>query len=272
MTMMRSGRARSSRGPENKILEEMHHVPTWVKWSARSSRWCWASCTAWYMYISRRRLPRNLAEQHCAALPVPAQQVVFRRALRLPVRALRPSALGRFLWKRVTVGVIDGLGPNGIAARVVDVTRPRRPAADRLPLSLCVRDADRHRGARYLDDAREFLLMTDWPILSNGHLPAARRRGAPAADERETVRTAAATCSERLAADHGRHLRPLAVHLDRFRQCQSGLPDDREARLAGHRHLLSSRRRRHLDAVRHPDDLPDAVLRAGQLARRSRSA
>jgi NADH-quinone oxidoreductase subunit L len=30
--------------------------------------------------------------------------------------------LGRFLWKKGDGSVIDGLGPNGVAARVVDVT------------------------------------------------------------------------------------------------------------------------------------------------------
>ena len=32
------------------------------------------------------------------------------------------KALGRFLWKRGDGTVIDGLGPNGIAARVQDIT------------------------------------------------------------------------------------------------------------------------------------------------------
>ena len=32
------------------------------------------------------------------------------------------KALGRFLWKKGDVGLIDAYGPNGVAARVVDVT------------------------------------------------------------------------------------------------------------------------------------------------------
>ena len=44
--------------------------------------------------------------------------------------------LGRFLWKRGDGTVIDGLGPDGIAARVLDASR-RGPFADRLCLSLC---------------------------------------------------------------------------------------------------------------------------------------
>ena len=37
---------------------------------------------------------------------------------------MRPAqALGRFLWKVGDGIIIDGLGPDGIAARVLDVTR-----------------------------------------------------------------------------------------------------------------------------------------------------
>jgi len=36
---------------------------------------------------------------------------------------VRPAmAIGRFLWKTGDMKIIDGLGPNGIAARVMDVT------------------------------------------------------------------------------------------------------------------------------------------------------
>jgi hypothetical protein len=47
------------------------------------------------------------------------------------------------LWKGGDGFVIDGLGPDGVSARVLDVDAQRDPAADRLPLSLRLRDADR---------------------------------------------------------------------------------------------------------------------------------
>ena len=48
--------------------------------------------------------------------------MVFRRALRLLF--VRPAKrLGRFLWKGGDGRIIDGLGPDGVAARVLDVTR-----------------------------------------------------------------------------------------------------------------------------------------------------
>ena len=53
--------------------------------------------------------------------PVPAQRLVFRCALRRAVR--RPAKrLGRFLWKTGDGTIIDGIGPDGVAARVIDIT------------------------------------------------------------------------------------------------------------------------------------------------------
>ena len=57
-----------------------------------------------------------------------------------------------------------------------------------------------------------------------------------------------------------------------FDNAQAGFQMVEKARLAGFRHLLPHGRRRHLDAVRHPDDLPDAVLHPGVAGNRSRSA
>ena len=55
----------------------------------------------------------------------------------------------------------------------------RRTAAERLPLSLCLRHADRRRGPGDLVSvcARRGRAMASWPILSPHHLPAAGRRG-----------------------------------------------------------------------------------------------
>ena len=57
-----------------------------------------------------------------AALPVPAQQVVLRRALRLASSSGPPCALGRLLWKRGDGTIIDGLGADNVAARVLWTT------------------------------------------------------------------------------------------------------------------------------------------------------
>ena len=55
-------------------------------------------------------------------LRLPAQQVVLRRALRLPVRPAGQAARPLPVEDRRRRGIIDGLGPDGISARVVDVT------------------------------------------------------------------------------------------------------------------------------------------------------
>jgi NADH:ubiquinone oxidoreductase subunit 5 (subunit L)/multisubunit Na+/H+ antiporter MnhA subunit len=101
------------------------------------------------------------------------------------------SASARFLWKQGDGWLIDGFGPNGIASRVrQDDHRPGYPAADRIPLSLRVRDADRRCSACHVDDARECILMADWPLLSVVTFHAADRRAVSAAikDDSEIAR------------------------------------------------------------------------------------
>ncbi|HEX2147100.1 MAG TPA: NADH-quinone oxidoreductase subunit L [Pseudorhizobium sp.] len=107
--------------PENQILEEFHHVPLLVKWSPFIAM-AIGFVTAWYMYIKSPDTPRRLAE---------SQRILYEFLLNkwyfdeiydfLFVRSAK--ALGRFLWKKGDIAVIDAYGPNGVAARVVDVTR-----------------------------------------------------------------------------------------------------------------------------------------------------
>ena len=121
---------------------------------------------AWLFYIRRPSLPVELARQHARALSVPAQQVVLRRTLRRHLRA-PVKWLGRFLWKHGDGWLIDGFGPDGVSARVLDVTREdvRRPVG--ISLSLRLFHADRRRRARHLVHVRDGNpLMASWPILS----------------------------------------------------------------------------------------------------------
>ena len=101
------------------------------RWSTfrRSSR-CRRRCScsagsfvAYYMYLVDRTAPKRLADFFPRALPLPAQQVVFRRTLRLPSSSVRPSPSARLFWKGGDGAIIDGFGPDGISARVLDVTR-----------------------------------------------------------------------------------------------------------------------------------------------------
>ena len=72
-------------GQDNDILEQMEHVPALVSLSP-TLMMIVGLVVAYYMYIVDRKAPERLAAIFPAALPVPAQQVVLRRALRLPVR------------------------------------------------------------------------------------------------------------------------------------------------------------------------------------------
>jgi hypothetical protein len=82
--------------------------------------------------------------------------------------------LGRFLWKKGDGWLIDGFGPDGVSARVLDVTsRVVKLQTGYLyhyafAMLIGVARCD-------LVHVRGSLTMTDWPILS-GHLPAAGRR------------------------------------------------------------------------------------------------
>ena len=62
--------------------------------------------------------------------------------------------------------IIDGLGPDGVSARVLDVTRGVVRRADRLPLPLRLRDAHRRRGPRHLLSVPGGTLMLGFGILS----------------------------------------------------------------------------------------------------------
>lgn len=107
--------------PDNQILEEFHHVPLWVKWSPFAAMLT-GFVTAWYMYIKSPSTPKRLAENHRILYQFLLNKWYFDELYDfLFVRSAK--ALGRFLWKKGDVAVIDAYGPNGIAARVADITR-----------------------------------------------------------------------------------------------------------------------------------------------------
>ena len=178
----------------------------------------------------------------------------------------RPSGIGRFLWKKGDGMVIDGLGPDGIAARVLDAARGAVRLQIRLCLSLCPGDAAGRGGAGHLvhGDGRCAMSLAAafawspscrcWARRPSWLLPT-RRCGA----------------LDR-AGHHHRHVRAVAGGVGAFRPRQSRLPAGREAELAGRRHLLSHGRGRHFHAVRGADRRPDALLHRRQLGKRSRPA
>lgn len=106
--------------PENELLEEYHHVPLWVKWSPFCAM-ALGLITAWYMYIRSPETPKYLADQHRVLYQFLLNKWYFDEIY--DFLFVRPAKrIGTFLWKEGDGRVIDGFGPNGIAARVMDVT------------------------------------------------------------------------------------------------------------------------------------------------------
>jgi NADH-quinone oxidoreductase subunit L len=77
---------------------------------------------AYYYYILHPDLPKKLADRKGMLYEFLYNKWYFDELY--DFLFVRPAMwLGRFLWKRGDGTVIDGLGPDGIAARVLDVTR-----------------------------------------------------------------------------------------------------------------------------------------------------
>jgi NADH-quinone oxidoreductase subunit L len=107
--------------PGNNILEELHHVPGWVPWLPTVMMLLGAVLALWF-YILQPWRPAALAKE---------QPYLYRFLLNkwyfdeiYDAIFVRPAkAIGRFFWKTGDGRIIDGLGPDGISARVLDVTR-----------------------------------------------------------------------------------------------------------------------------------------------------
>jgi NADH-quinone oxidoreductase subunit L len=107
-------------GPENKILEEFHHVPFLVKWSPFVEMLA-GFLVAYQFYIRRPEMPVALAARHRGLYQFLLNKWYFDEIY--DFLFVRPAKwLGRFLWKQGDGAIIDGLGADGISARVGDVT------------------------------------------------------------------------------------------------------------------------------------------------------
>jgi NADH-quinone oxidoreductase subunit L len=77
---------------------------------------------AWQFYIRRPELPGDLARQQSLLYQFLLNKWYFDEIYDFLL--VRPALwLGRLLWKGGDERVIDGLGPDGISARVIDITR-----------------------------------------------------------------------------------------------------------------------------------------------------
>jgi NADH-quinone oxidoreductase subunit L len=107
-------------GADNHVLHDMHSVPALVKWSPFIAMLI-GFALAWQFYIRDPSLPGKTAATHRGLYRFLLNKWYFDELYDfLFVRSAK--ALGRFLWKQGDGQVIDRLGPDGISARVLDVT------------------------------------------------------------------------------------------------------------------------------------------------------
>ncbi|KAA3449133.1 NADH-quinone oxidoreductase subunit L [Mesorhizobium sp. SARCC-RB16n] len=106
--------------PDNHILHEIHELPLWVELSPFIAMLI-GLALAWQFYIRSPDMPRNLAAHHRGLYDFLLNKWYFDELY--DFLFVRPAKrLGSFLWKTGDGTIIDGLGPDGISARVVDVT------------------------------------------------------------------------------------------------------------------------------------------------------
>jgi len=107
-------------GGENQILEDMHEIAWWVPWSATVAMVA-GFLLAWYMYIRRPDAPARLAAQHDLLYKFLLNKWYFDELYDF-VFVRGAKWLGRFLWQKGDGWLIDGFGPDGVSARVLDIT------------------------------------------------------------------------------------------------------------------------------------------------------
>jgi len=105
----------------NHILEEMHHVPLEIG-ILPTVMLAVGFVVAWHFYIRRPDIPVELARTHEVLYKFLLNKWYFDEIYE--VIFVRPVKwLGRTLWKGGDGWLIDGFGPDGVSARVLDVTR-----------------------------------------------------------------------------------------------------------------------------------------------------
>ncbi len=108
-------------GPGNTILDAIHHVPWYVALEPPVMMLV-GLLLAYYFYVRRPDIPVALARRHEGLYKFLLNKWYFDELYDFIF--VRPAMwLGRTLWKRGDGWLIDGFGPDGVSARVLDVTR-----------------------------------------------------------------------------------------------------------------------------------------------------
>ncbi|MEL7525833.1 MAG: NADH-quinone oxidoreductase subunit L, partial [Pseudomonadota bacterium] len=102
------------------VLHAMHDVPAWVRVSPFVMMVV-GFLVAYQFYIRSPEMPKKLAERHHGLYKFLLNKWYFDEVY--DFLFVRPSMwIGRALWKKGDGTVIDGFGPDGISARVQNVT------------------------------------------------------------------------------------------------------------------------------------------------------
>ncbi len=103
------------------ILEDMENMPALLGWLP-TVMMAIGFVISYVFYIRRPYLPEELAEQQPMLYQFLLNKWYFDELYE--VIFVRPAkTIGRFLWKYGDGFVIDGFGPDGVSARVLDITR-----------------------------------------------------------------------------------------------------------------------------------------------------
>jgi NADH-quinone oxidoreductase subunit L len=107
-------------GPDNHIMHEMHEVPGIVPWLPTIAMAAGFAVAYWF-YIVNPAVPARLAERHQPLYRFLLNKWYFDELY--DFLFVRPAMrLGSLFWKVGDGRIIDGLGPDGVSAWVVDVT------------------------------------------------------------------------------------------------------------------------------------------------------
>ena len=114
------GQAEFWRGSLVTHTAEGHQAPLWVA-LAPTIAMAVGFAVAWYFYITNPLVPFGLTKRFRGVYLFLLNAWYFDALY--DALFVRPAKrLGRFLWKTGDGAIIDGLGPDGVAARVIDIT------------------------------------------------------------------------------------------------------------------------------------------------------
>ena len=105
---------------DHQIIEDAHHVPLWVKWSATISM-VLGFVAAWYMYIRRPDVPGKLAASNPGLYQFLLNKWYFDELYNTIF--VRPALwIGNAIWKGFDDWLVDGKIAEGLGRRVQNVT------------------------------------------------------------------------------------------------------------------------------------------------------